>query len=101
MPIISTPHDKEPGRTPRCRSCGGALSECCASSVVWHGSRPYVVEAIPALRCDACAETFIETATAQRLGRICNAADKIAPDDMKIDVPVFQFPETGAPPMLA
>lgn len=74
---------------PRCDS--GELTECTASTVVWRGGLPYLIEAIPALSCSACGEVFIDDRTAERLNRLCRNVLEVAPVDRTIEVPVVSF----------
>jgi hypothetical protein len=63
--------------------------------VIWTEGQPYVIEDIPALRCAACAETFIENGTAEHLDRVCRQAADTASFSRKIEVPVVVFPEVA------
>lgn len=82
-----------------CTRCGSVdLVECCASTTVWRDNRPFLIEAIPSLRCEACGETLIKGGTAELLDQICSGLPDIAAGCRTLDLPVVSFPEAAVPP---
>ncbi|MGJ8604125.1 MAG: YgiT-type zinc finger protein [Marivita sp.] len=83
--------NNRPDRT--CSRCGGDdLVECETTTSIWSGEKPYVIEQIPALRCETCSEVLINGETAETLKQIGHDVLNGGMTGRTIEVPVIAFP---------
>lgn len=81
-----------------CTRCGGyGIVECETTTSIWSGGMPYVIERIPALRCEDCEEILIDRETADRLKRMAQSLPDGHETLRMIEVPVIAFPVARSP----
>lgn len=75
-----------------CANCGSAnVSRRQVRSAFWEGERLVVVQDIPALVCDACAEQFYDDATVIALDRMRGEGFAAELARTELRVPVFSL----------
>ena len=90
---VSNVNDR-PGRT--CSRCGGCeLVECETATSIWGGGTPYLIERIPALRCETCSEVLIDAKTAETLKQIGHDVQNGGMAERRIEIPVITFPASS------
>ncbi|MGB5558639.1 MAG: type II toxin-antitoxin system MqsA family antitoxin [Paracoccaceae bacterium] len=83
----------------QCQACsGGILLPETTRAAIWHGERLVVVEDVPALVCQSCAERYYEDETAMRLDIM--RGQGFADDRVRrvLSVPVFSYDQSGSEP---
>lgn len=80
-----------------CPQCGSAsLRRDAVNSAIWQGERLVVVEAIPALLCDACGERFYDDETVTQLDLLQGDGFRDDQADRFLAVPVISFARRSA-----
>jgi YgiT-type zinc finger domain-containing protein len=83
--------EAESGPSPPCPRCGHGLRPATVKTAIWRDERLFVVEDIPALVCDGCAEQFYDEPTTEALRRLAAEEFSSAIATREILVPVFSL----------
>lgn len=96
---VRAPETREPpqaasaeGEAARCTACAeGVLAPRKVRSAFWDADRLVVVEDVPALVCQSCAEQYFTDETAMKLDLIRGNGFRDAEAERRMEVPVFAF----------